>query len=982
MNLRFFYIWLASIFVSGAANAAGNGAWDCEQAANGEWACQNSTAPGPAPAKTVIANPKPAVAELPKLPKTEPVQPEVVRSSLQPTIPVKPVATDSVSPVLPKPASAEIAQTPATPSRTVPSTPDSALVPVPVAENAVTEKSEQSAAAEHQKRHVRVTEGQKPRLQKVEPIREQPKSAAKQPGWNCQGGDNKQNWNCDLAGADSKGEPQVVEEGQSNWHLVSPAFNSDQELLFQRLRSEYKQDPWQDCANWRVKKRRLPSTPTVDRDKAPTDVTADSSEAFENEVLNFAGNVDLVRADQHLLADKASYDTGADTMDAQGNVIYSEGSLAFASDSAMMSLGNSEARLRKALFISGDGPLRGSAEVIYRDNEYLSRFNNASFTSCAPGNQDWVMHAARLKINRDTGQGAAKDLWMEFKGVPLIYTPYISFPTDNRRLSGFLAPNWGSTQRAGIYASMPFYWNIAPNVDTTITPRYFSGRGEMLSNKLRYLTEDSKGTFGFEYMPNDQTLKKPRYSFSLKDDSAIAPHLNSVVNLNLVSDTNYFTDLNTALGFNRSSFLPSTGLLNYALPGLAMNASIQHYQSVDPTYNTSQLPYDVLPKLNMNMSHMFEGMPVKVQMDTQYADFHHNILVNGQRMMLQPALSMPFESTAGFFTPKISVQSTQYELSNQTLAGQPSSINRTLPIASLDSGLAFEKTMDFAGSEYNNIIEPRLFYLYIPRKNQSDIPIFDTTAYDINFNSLFRENSYSGYDRLQDANQVTLAASSRYVDTKTGLEPVKASLGSVLYFENRTVTLPNINTLTSKTSNYVGELSGQINQNLSYATGAQWNAQQNSLATGKVGLKFRNQPNQLFDIGYRYRSASANPLVIPTLIPGTLSTPANISLTDMSFRWPLFDQWYVMGRWQYSLNFDKTMESFIGLEKENCCWRFRLIGRRFINGATTNSYIASNVAPQTAFFVELELKGLSGIGDDVDYFLQTTLNGYRPAGSF
>ena len=955
MNLRFFHIWLVSVFISGTANAANNAAWDCYQDQNGQWICQNQTPSAIEPQKPVFAAPTPsAVAQSLSKPQSQPLpQPVVAQPAYQ--------QPAQVAAPVPQPAQQATPLPIATPARQPAAAnslaPTPALADVQQAPSAVTQAAgtEKTApAADRQKHHLRVSESQKPTIEKVDPTQKQP---------------------------DQSGPP-FVEAVQSGWNLVPPAFSNSQERLFQRLRGEYKQDPWMDCGNWRMKKRKLPVSPLADRNNAPTDVTADFSESFESEVLNFAGSVDMVRADQHLLADRASYDTGADTMDALGHVIYSEGSLAFAADTAMMSMNTSEARLRKSLFISGDGPLRGDADVIYRDNEYLSRMNEASFTSCPPGNQDWVMHASRLKINRESGQGSAKNLWMEYKGVPLFWTPYISFPTDNRRLTGFLAPSWGSTQRSGIYFAAPFYWNIAPNVDSTITPRYLSGRGGMITNSLRYMTDNSKGKFGFEYMPDDKVINKPRYSFSLQDNSTISSKMTSLVNLNLVSDTNYFTDLNTALGFNRSSFLPSIATLNYNDTGLRMNATVQHYQSVDPTYNTAQMPYDVLPRLNMNMNHMFDGMPVKVQMDSQYANFHHNVLVNGQRLMLQPAVSMPFESSAGFFTPKVSVQTTQYELSNQTLVGQPSSINRTLPIASLDSGLAFEKAVNFGGSDYNNIIEPRMFYLYIPRKDQSQIPIFDTTAYDINFNSLFRENSYSGYDRLQDANQLTLAATTRYVDSKTGLEPLKVSAGSVLYFENRTVTLPSVNTLTSKTSNYIGEISGQIDQNLSYTTGAQWNTEYNSLASGKVGLKFRNQPNQLFDIGYRYRSASANPYVLSTIIPGTTSTPANISLTDVSFRWPLFDQWYAMGRWQYSLNFDKTMESFIGLEKESCCWRFRVIARRFINGATTNSYVASNVEPQTAFFVELELKGLSGIGDDVDYFLQTTLNGYRPAGSF
>jgi LPS-assembly protein len=700
--------------------------------------------------------------------------------------------------------------------------------------------------------------------------------------------------------------------------------------------------------------------------------------------------VDLTRGDQHLLADKASYDKSSGTLDAQGNVVYRESALAFASDTAMMNLNSSEARLRKALFIAGDGPIRGSADAIYRDNPYLTRIHEAAVSSCPPGNQDWVMHASRLKINRESGQGSAKNAWLEFKSVPILYTPYISFPTDNRRLSGFLSPTWGHTQRGGFYVSAPFYWNIAPNYDTVITPRYFSSRGEMLSNNFRYLSEYSKGSFGAEYMPNDRIFNKPRYSFSLKDVSTLDSKLNWNLNLNLVSDNNYFNDLNTALGFNRSSYLPSTAYINYSGTNVGVSGSIYHYQSVDPTLLKNNYPYDVLPKLSLNLHHAFENMPLDIRLDNQFADFRHSTLVNGQRLVLWPSVALPFASTAGFFTPKISVQSTQYQLTNQTIGGQPSSINRTLPIFSVDSGMSFEKNLVFDNSSYTNLIEPRLFYLFIPRKDQTAIPIFDTTAYDNTFNSLFRENSYSGFDRLQDANQITLAATSRLINNTNGLETIKASLGQIFYFQNRTVLLPGpystdaksylagVPVQTSKTSNLIGEVSGQIDSNLSYTTGAQWNPANNSLARGQALLKYRSQPNILFDVGYRYRSASANPLLLPTLVPGSTNALANISMTDVSFRWPLFDQWYAMGRWQYSLNFDKTVESFIGLEKENCCWRFRIIGRRFINGASS-SINAANVAPQTAFFIELELKGLSGIGDDVDYFLQTVLNGYRPA---
>ncbi len=976
--------------VSGLAQAAGNGVWNCEQTKNGEWNClnQDSTTNEPASPqviKTPVGNPTPV--ETAKQPVVQP-QPQPQTVQVQP--PVSQSATQQA------PAENVIAQ-PVPPQAPVSTETAPTIAAKPAIGEESTDFAEQTVVQPHPpKPKVHITENRNPRLKQVEPVQEKVISAAlpppqQKPGWTCQAGNGQPNWNCNLVGPEPQGEAQVVANNQiDTFRLLTPSFSHSQELTFQTLRGEFKQDPWQNCENWAMKKPRLKTVPQEVRDNAITDVHADFSEAFEGEVMSFSGNVDLTRADQHLLAEKANYDSGAGTMDAQGNVIYSESTLAFASDTVAMNLNTDEATLRRALFISGDGPLRGSADTIYRDSKDLSRYNDASFTSCAPGNQDWIMHASRLKINQDSGQGSAKDAWMEFKGVPVIYTPYISFPTDNRRLSGFLAPNWGQTTRSGFYVAAPYYWNIAPNLDTTITPRYFSGRGGMLSNQFRYLTDISKGSFGAEYMPNDQKLGKPRYSLSIKDKSFYSPNWNSLVDLNLVSDKTYFNDLNNALGFTRNSFLPSSAYLNYGQSGFGFSAGIQHYQSVDPAILSTSLPYDLLPRVNMNYLHNFEGMPLRVGLESQYSDFYHPTLVNGQRLMVQPSISMPLELTAGFFIPKLSVQSTQYQLSRQSVAGLPSSINRTLPIFSVDSGLSIEKGVDFGATPYNNIIEPRFFYLYIPRKDQSAIPIFDSSAFDPNFNSLFRENSYSGYDRLQDANQVTLAATSRYIDSVTGLEPLKASFGEIFYFQDRTVTLTSTNqpllvpvsVQTSKTSNFVGDVSGQISQYLSYATGAQWNAENNRFARGQVGLKYRNQPGQIFDIGYRYRSATANPLVAPTLVPGTTNVLADISLADVSFRWPLFDQWYALGRWQYSLNFDKTLESFIGFEKENCCWRFRVIARRYINGASTSSVITQNLTPETAFFVQLELKGLSGLGDDVDTFLQTALNGYRPVGFY
>lgn len=843
--------------------------------------------------------------------------------------------------------------------------------------------AEQAVVAPHKQR-VRVTENQRPQLEKVDATREPVTTAtAKQSGWTCKSGDDKQNWNCNLVGPDPKGEARVVADAQADTQWLTPAFSHMQERTFQTLRGEFDQDPWQNCQTWAAKKYRIKTASQEERDNAVTDINADSSEIFEGDVLNFAGNVDLTRADQHMMAEKLSYDTVAETMDAQGNVIYSESTLALAGDTVSMSLSRDEARLRKALFIAGDGPIRGSAETVYRDSKSLSRYNQAAFTSCPPGDQDWVAHASRVKINRESGLGSAKNAWLEFKGVPFLYTPYISFPVDNRRTTGLLAPSFGSTQRNGFDVAAPFYWNIAPNFDDIITPRYMAKRGGMLRNKFRYLTESSTGVLGTEILPYDQLKDKSRYSATFQDKTTFAPGLRSNVNLNYVSDDEYFNDMNNALGFQTNRFLPSTAYLYYTgTPGVSFSGGINHYQSVDKTITDVNMPYDMLPRVNLDLNHEFEDMPINLAMDNQYTHFYHGERVNGQRINLAPSVSLPLESSAGFLIPKITGQFTQYQLSEQTLAGikagQPGSINRMLPVFSVDSGLLFERGLDIGDSGYTHTLEPRAFYLYIPRKDQTDIPLFDTAAYDTNFYSLFRENRFSSYDRIQDANQITLAGTSRFIDNKTGLEPLKISLGQILYFQDRTVDLDYLKDTrapeNSSTSNFVGELSGQVTKYLSYTTGAQWDPIANGFARTQAGLRYRNQPDQIFDIGYRWRNNNPNDL-------SSLSK-TEISQSDVSFRWPLAVGWYGLGRWQYSFNFGKTTESFIGIEKETCCWRLRFIGRRYINGANNANFDNANAKPENAFFIQLELKGLTSFGDDVDQFLQRNLNGYRPANYF
>ena len=367
----------------------------------------------------------------------------------------------------------------------------------------------------------------------------------------------------------------------------------------------------------------------------------------------------------------------------------------------------------------------------------------------------------------------------------------------------------------------------------------------------------------------------------------------------------------------------------------------------------------------------------------------------GHRINIKPSIAIPLEADYGYIKPKVSLQFTQYFLdqqlgvnaqnNNRTVSNN---VNRTLPIFSVDSGLFFDKELTLAENNYLHTIEPRLFYLYTPKKNQENIPEFDSSLYDFNYSSLFRENRFSGTDRVQDANQLTMAVTSRLIDSETGRELLKLNLGEIFYFRDREVTVRGGGDSEAdhyQWSNLVAELDGQLTEHWSFSSGLQWNPKFNQIVRGDAEVTYRGESGKLLNLGYRYRKA--NPQESASIqnvqnADGSVVPIADGSIvqTDASFRWPIYDNWYGVGRWQYSLKYNSTRDSFLGLEKESCCWRFRIIWRRFantINASTGADFFDSKM--DEGYFVQIELKGLSSFGHKVDTFLEENLKGYQRA---
>ena len=988
MLRRLFLVFLPSLVAS--VSHANDASWNCEQNKDSkEWVCVGekkklaTAEPTPTPVKAEpIKAPATGTVTIEDMYPVKAADTEPVKSvNIEPTPVIKPISPVPVVISQPEPIEAK----PTSPA---------AIVPIQ-AKPATASKPNTTKSPAALPLPAAIANNNSPRS-----------------GWNCGSSSKKATWDCQPIGTEANAstaeqqispvlvgaevvhnnEPEIFEKPMMS--LLNPAFNHQQEQIFSTLTTQLPYDPWENCGYGPTKKRNFISSANL-REVTPLDVKSNFAEIFDNEISDYSGNVLINRADQHSISHIANYDNVSDVMNLEGDVYYHEDALALHTEAATINLANDQAKLRDVEFISPTTPLRGFAESYFRKSKTLSQYTNVSYTTCRPGNQDWVIHASELEMDKVTGQGTTKNTWIEFKGTPVLYTPYLSFPIDDRRLSGFLSPTFSSTRYSGMLIAAPYYWNIAPNYDATLMPRELSSRGPVLGGKFRYLTEHATGKLAAEYMPNDSQLNTSRYLLSLQNKSVFNPALSSNMDLNLVSDNTYIATTGTALGFTNYNYLRSFANVNYNKYGFNFIAAADSYQSINPAAPDTSLPYRRLPQLNLNYAHDFSGLPLHTEVQNEFVDFQHTSnIVEGQRINTRPSISMPLQTASTFFTPKLSLQETDYTLNNGA-ANSPAALSRTLPIFSADSGLSLERNVNIANSTFVHTVEPRLFYLYVPSVNQNNIPVFDSALYDFQFNTMFRENSFSGSDRIQDANQITTALTSRLVDDNTGLERLKLNIGEIFYFRDRQISVPtglsngsivNMGASKDAESNLVTELSSELTKQISVNTGAQWSPIRNDIERIKANIHFRNQSNELFNIGYLYRKNILPPNDINNIpLPNGSNNFNNISQGDTSFRWPIAKDWHLLGRMQYSLLYQEIQDSFIGVEKENCCWRFRILARHYMNNVTiiNNQAVVATTgtsvpgSSQDGVFFQIELKGLTGFGDDVDQFLQKSIYGFR-----
>ncbi len=744
-----------------------------------------------------------------------------------------------------------------------------------------------------------------------------------------------------------------------------------------------------------------------------TNIEADEAVSPDSNQIDFSGNVVITKNIQKLTSDQASYNKTTQIFDAKGNVVISEPGIIFKGDTARYQSDERKGRLDNASYELPTRPAHGVADNI-RFKPGTINLDNPTYTTCPTSDPDWELSASDLELHTEEGYGEGTHAVMRFKGVPVAYTPYIRFPLNNERQSGFLMPTIGNSDRNGFEMATPYYFNIAPDQDATVTPRVLSDRGLMLGGEYRYLSENHSGEVYAEWL-NDRSyddrrdtaeiiqreginnnpiingkqepkdISKNRGAFSLQQRANWGNGWSGNVDYNYVTDRYYLEDFGNNLRDKSVTHLLREGLVRYNGDVFNFMARAQGYQELRAANHT----YSRLPQITLSADDDYTtyGVDLRAGFNSEFVTFAQNWedpydnlpdteRVEGSRFHISPNISLPFRNSYSFITPKVSLDMVTYKLDNEdqdiTYFGSTSDTTKTLldddspsrvaPIFSLDSGLYFDRDLTLFNLPMQQTLEPRLYYLYVPERNQSDIPIFDTSLSTFSFNQLFRENRFNGFDRLGDANQLTAAVTSRLMDSDTGTERLTASIGQIYYFEDRNVSLyydQNGNPLrtnaqedrdTNSSSAIASEITSRFARNW-YTSYSLLYDPNNSGRTdeSRYRLQYKSDRYHIANLDYSYRAQDYEQI-------------------EASIYWKILPQWRALAHWYYSLydwqasltNNERdsyTLDAKVGVEYDSCCYALRLVVGRDQRDyyADSNNYV----------MMQIQFKGLGSVGQSI-----------------
>ena len=688
----------------------------------------------------------------------------------------------------------------------------------------------------------------------------------------------------------------------------------------------------------------------------PIELRAAGAETSNDGWHSLTGNVEIVQGDRTIRTDTLRVNSVTREMTASGLFRFEDSTLFLTgNDASLQRTGSAE--IDQAGFLLKSNAGRGTADTIRLASNGDLSLDRVSYTTCPAATTGWELKLSDLDIDQATHTGTGRNVRLEFKGVPIFYTPWISFPVSNERKSGFLFPSFGGSSRGGDAISVPWYWNIAPNYDDTLTPSYITNRGLKIDNEFRYLGQTSRATLVTDYLPHDNSLKTWRGSIGLDYENNFNDSLQLTIKGNSVSDHQWYEDFGTNSGITSRPFAESLVALSAHSAHWYGELELQHLETLDDRITQIDRPFTQIPRLRIHGRETLVGK-INFSLDSELTHFNRGLIdvvtpaynTSGSRLYLNPSLTLPLTKSGMYLTPSLGWHYTRYQLNRSNDANVSPSLSGT--IFSVDTGLTFERLTQ--SEHHTQTLEPRLLYAYIPYRDQSQLPTaFDTVIPDLNLVQLFRTNRFVGPDRLGDTHQISTGITTRLLNNQDGSQYLVGTFGQAFYLKTPCIssllqTQCTSQQTASKSSDLIGELSLSAYRNININLGTQWTPEKNHTQRSNLFIQYRSDNNHILNLGYRYDWQT-------------------LEQWESSIAWPVNAAWSGYGRVVYSQLDRKFLDHFAGLEYRSCCFNIRAVVGRTIT-TRSGEY-------DTQYKLQLDLKGLSSIGT-ADAFLTGGIAGY------
>ncbi|WP_431024200.1 LPS-assembly protein LptD [Halomonas sp. H5] len=743
----------------------------------------------------------------------------------------------------------------------------------------------------------------------------------------------------------------------------------------------------------------------------PEEVVGESEQAdygADGEVI-LGGEVVLRRGTSQLESPRVRVTAERDRALADGPLALRDAGLLVRGDAGELSLTDDAATIEQAHYVAHDQRLRGGAQRLERLPDGRFRLASASFTSCEPGSELWRLVTGDLVLDQASGFGTARHARLEMGRVPVFYWPWVRFPIDDRRQTGFLWPTL-RVSGDGLDYAQPFYWNIAPNRDATLTPRWISDRGLLLGGQYRYLYPSDAGQIDGAYLSGDDGGNGPegsagrrfegedRWYVDYRHQGRFSERLAYELRYGAASDGRYFDDFGGDFGERNTTNMPRLARLDYRGQVWRLEARAQGFQRLDDPLADRDKPFYRLPSLTAsarwqqrgfyqqwrsNLTHFWRDID-----ETSLPQSLEREAAVGTRLHLSPAVGWRFDDSWGHLEPRLEWLHTAYDLDyGERITNRDRRPDRSLPVFSVDGGLVFERPLQLGGADHRQTLEPRLNYAYVPARDQRELPDFDASERAFSWQQLWSPYRFSGADRVGDLNRLSYGLSSRLLEDASGRERLGLHLGQALYFEDRHIDLNgDPDTLPPEAAfqrfyNATRERSPLVAR-ADWRHGARWSSHYEVLyddhlersERAAAGVQYRDPRGHVVNLGYRWELQGFDPSVE---VSDDAFRDFDREEFDLSFAWRSSARLDLIGRLLYDNTNDRFLEQLAGVQWSDCCYGVQLVWREWVDDNDTG--ILADDFTDRGFFLRFVLKGLGGVGGDAGDYFERAIPGYRPA---